>query len=178
LPLKCRKKFLVARSVDNLLVPDIPQIFSWFLDNGFAETKTQISVWFSALESSWWWFDRLLLVGSKWCRACQEAHFVLWKIILLKFLLHCLSVLTSVLVCIYLNNAAVFVWHKVRRFYLVRGLQNAQRKILLEGHRKCFCWLDEWHGLTMEDVRKMEDDTAQAISRVRHHFHFPLFYRW
>ncbi len=28
LPLKCRKKFLVARSVDNLLVPDIPQIFS------------------------------------------------------------------------------------------------------------------------------------------------------
>jgi hypothetical protein len=91
LPLKCRKKFLVARSVDNLLVPDIPQIFSWFLDNGFAETKTQISVWFSALESSWWWFDRLLLVGSEWCRACQEAHFVLWKIFFLNFLLHCFS---------------------------------------------------------------------------------------
>jgi hypothetical protein len=45
--------------------------------------------------------------------------------------------------------------------------KNAQRKILLEGHRKCFCWLDEWHGLTMEDVRKMEHDTAQAISRAR-----------
>jgi hypothetical protein len=45
--------------------------------------------------------------------------------------------------------------------------KNAQRKILLEGHRKCFCWLDEWHGLTMEDVRKMEDDTAKAISRAR-----------
>jgi hypothetical protein len=28
LPLKCRKKFLVARSVDDMLVPDIPQIFS------------------------------------------------------------------------------------------------------------------------------------------------------
>jgi hypothetical protein len=28
LPLKCRKRLLVARFVDNLLVPDIPQIFS------------------------------------------------------------------------------------------------------------------------------------------------------
>ncbi|KAG0567036.1 hypothetical protein KC19_7G105400 [Ceratodon purpureus] len=45
--------------------------------------------------------------------------------------------------------------------------KNAQRKILLEGHRKCFCWLDEWHGLTMEDVRRMEDETAEALSKAR-----------
>lgn len=45
--------------------------------------------------------------------------------------------------------------------------KNAQRKILLEGHRKCFCWLDEWHGLTMEDVRRMEDETADALAKAR-----------
>ncbi|KAL2607534.1 hypothetical protein R1flu_026107 [Riccia fluitans] len=45
--------------------------------------------------------------------------------------------------------------------------KNAQRKILLEGHRKCFCWLDEWHGLTMEDVRRMEVETAEAMARAR-----------
>lgn len=45
--------------------------------------------------------------------------------------------------------------------------QNAQRKILLEGHRKCFCWLDEWFGLSMEDVRRMEDETAEALAKVR-----------
>lgn len=55
-------------------------------------------------------------------------------------------------------------------------LQNAQRKILLEGHRKCFCWLDEWHGLTMEDVRKMEDETAEAISKVRMDCHNVLIH--
>ncbi|XP_073392189.1 uncharacterized protein [Physcomitrium patens] len=45
--------------------------------------------------------------------------------------------------------------------------KNAQRKILLEGHRKCFCWLDEWHGLTMEDVRRMEDETTEALAKAR-----------
>ncbi|BBN19116.1 hypothetical protein MPTK1_8g08010 [Marchantia polymorpha subsp. ruderalis] len=45
--------------------------------------------------------------------------------------------------------------------------KNAQRKILLEGHRKCFCWLDEWHGLTMDDVRRMEYETAEAMAKAR-----------
>ncbi|KAL2622252.1 hypothetical protein R1flu_002457 [Riccia fluitans] len=45
--------------------------------------------------------------------------------------------------------------------------KNAQRKILLEGHRKCFCWIDEWFGLSMEDIRRMEHETAEAIRRAR-----------
>ncbi|CAM6091873.1 unnamed protein product [Calypogeia fissa] len=45
--------------------------------------------------------------------------------------------------------------------------KTAQRKILLEGHRKCFTWLDEWHGLTMQDVRRMEAETAEAIKQAR-----------
>ncbi|CAM6084754.1 unnamed protein product [Calypogeia fissa] len=45
--------------------------------------------------------------------------------------------------------------------------KNAQRKILLEGHRKCFCWLDEWHGLTMEEIRRMEYETTEAMANAR-----------
>lgn len=55
-------------------------------------------------------------------------------------------------------------------------LQNAQRKILLEGHRKCFCWLDEWHGLTMDNVRQMEADCAEAISKVSYQANWFLKY--
>lgn len=45
--------------------------------------------------------------------------------------------------------------------------KSAQRKILLEGHRKCFCWLDEWHGLSMEDIRRMEYETMEAMAKAR-----------
>ncbi|KAG0602401.1 hypothetical protein M758_10G011800 [Ceratodon purpureus] len=43
----------------------------------------------------------------------------------------------------------------------------SKRKILLECHRKCFCWLDEWFGLSMEDVRRMEDETAEALAKAQ-----------
>ncbi|GAQ84129.1 Phosphatidylinositol transfer protein [Klebsormidium nitens] len=45
--------------------------------------------------------------------------------------------------------------------------KHAQRKVLLEGHRKLFCWLDEWFGLSMDDIRAMEKETAEAMLRAR-----------
>ena len=30
-------------------------------------------------------------------------------------------------------------------------------------HRQIFCWLDKWYGLTLQDVRKIEDDLAKAL---------------
>lgn len=35
-------------------------------------------------------------------------------------------------------------------------IQRAIRDILLLGHRQAFVWVDEWHGMTMEDVRAYE----------------------
>jgi len=32
----------------------------------------------------------------------------------------------------------------------------ALRDVFLDGHRKVFCWMDEWFGFTMDDVRKYE----------------------
>ncbi|KAI8039837.1 hypothetical protein M5D96_007261 [Drosophila gunungcola] len=35
-------------------------------------------------------------------------------------------------------------------------IQRGIREILLLGHRQAFAWVDEWHGMTLEDVRAYE----------------------
>lgn len=38
------------------------------------------------------------------------------------------------------------------------------RKPFLQYHRKIFCWMDEWHGMTLSDIRAMEQETARITS--------------
>ena len=33
-------------------------------------------------------------------------------------------------------------------------------------HRQVFCWLDQWYGMTMEDIRRMEEQTKQELDQV------------
>lgn len=35
------------------------------------------------------------------------------------------------------------------------------QKPFQEYHRKIFCWMDEWHGMTIQDIREMEHETAR-----------------
>lgn len=37
------------------------------------------------------------------------------------------------------------------------GIQNP----FLEYHRKIFCWIDEWYGMTIADIRAVEEETAK-----------------
>jgi hypothetical protein len=32
--------------------------------------------------------------------------------------------------------------------------------------RQVFCWIDRWHGLTMEDIRAIEDKTKEELDQV------------
>lgn len=41
------------------------------------------------------------------------------------------------------------------------GQQVAFRNTFLKYHRKLFCWIDEWFGLSIDDIRKMEEETAK-----------------
>ncbi|VDP49922.1 unnamed protein product [Schistosoma mattheei] len=34
-------------------------------------------------------------------------------------------------------------------------------------HRQVFCWMDKWHGWTMEDVRIHEEQTKKELEEVR-----------
>ncbi|CAB4064860.1 Cytoplasmic phosphatidylinositol transfer protein 1,Phosphatidylinositol transfer protein 4,Phosphatidylinositol transfer protein beta isoform,Phosphatidylinositol transfer protein 2,Phosphatidylinositol transfer protein 1,Phosphatidylinositol transfer protein 5,Phosphatidylinositol transfer protein alpha isoform [Lepeophtheirus salmonis] len=36
-------------------------------------------------------------------------------------------------------------------------IQQTERRLFLNFHRQVFCWTDKWHGLTMEDIRAIED---------------------
>lgn len=51
---------------------------------------------------------------------------------------------------------------KVEKF-----IQKAERRIFTNFHRQVFCWTDQWHGLTMADIRALEDKTKVELDEQR-----------
>ena len=50
---------------------------------------------------------------------------------------------------------------------------NAERRVFTKFHREVCCWIDKWYGLTMEDIRRIEDETKRILVEVStvHRFH-------
>ncbi|XP_061403135.1 phosphatidylinositol transfer protein beta isoform-like [Lethenteron reissneri] len=46
-------------------------------------------------------------------------------------------------------------------------IQKQERRIFTNFHRQLFCWLDRWVELTMEDIRRMEDETQKELDEIR-----------
>uniref|UniRef100_A0A0K8TN39 Putative phosphatidylinositol transfer protein n=1 Tax=Tabanus bromius TaxID=304241 RepID=A0A0K8TN39_TABBR len=46
-------------------------------------------------------------------------------------------------------------------------IQKSERRLFTTFHRQVFCWMDRWHGLTMEDIRAIEDKTKEELDRQR-----------
>ncbi|KFM59743.1 Phosphatidylinositol transfer protein beta isoform, partial [Stegodyphus mimosarum] len=44
-----------------------------------------------------------------------------------------------------------------------RDIKNAEQKLFLKFHREVFCWIDQWYGFTMADIRRMEKETKNAL---------------
>ncbi len=42
-------------------------------------------------------------------------------------------------------------------------LKNMYKPLFLTFHRQIFCWSDKWYGLTIQDIRKIEDDLAKLL---------------
>lgn len=42
-----------------------------------------------------------------------------------------------------------------------------EKRIFTNFHRQLFCWIDKWIDLTMEDIRRMEDETQKELEAVR-----------
>ena len=34
---------------------------------------------------------------------------------------------------------------------------------MLRAHKQAWCWQDEWHGLNMDDIRRLEKETQIAL---------------
>ena len=50
---------------------------------------------------------------------------------------------------------------------LIRLFQSI-REILLVGHRQAFAWVDDWHGMSLDDVREYEERMqAETNARLR-----------
>ncbi|KAF4523499.1 hypothetical protein B566_EDAN004570, partial [Ephemera danica] len=43
---------------------------------------------------------------------------------------------------------------------------SALRRTMLRAHRQAWAWQDEWHGLTMEDIRQIERQTQEALKKT------------
>lgn len=50
-------------------------------------------------------------------------------------------------------------------------IQKAERRLFTNFHRQVFCWIDRWHGLTMEDIRALEDITKKELDTVNEIFY-------
>lgn len=46
-------------------------------------------------------------------------------------------------------------------------IQKAERRLFTNFHRQVFCWIDRWYGLTMEDIRAIEERTKEELDRVK-----------
>lgn len=44
---------------------------------------------------------------------------------------------------------------------------NAVKRLLTNFHRQLFCWLDKWFGMTMEDIRRLEEETKAELEAQR-----------
>lgn len=69
------------------------------------------------------------------------------------------------LMCVYKICRVEFkqwpVQHRVEQF-----IHDYLRKTLVRAHRQAWAWQDEWHGLTIEQVREMEKETQECLAKM------------
>ncbi|XP_020780660.1 phosphatidylinositol transfer protein alpha isoform-like [Boleophthalmus pectinirostris] len=46
-------------------------------------------------------------------------------------------------------------------------IQKMEKRLFTTFHRKLFCTLDDWHGMTMADIREMEEKTKAELDELR-----------
>ncbi|KAJ7397523.1 Phosphatidylinositol transfer protein alpha isoform [Pitangus sulphuratus] len=68
--------------------------------------------------------------------------------------------------CAYKLVTVKFKWwglqNKVENF-----IQKQEKRLFTNFHRQLFCWLDKWVDLTMEDIRRMEEETKRQLDEMR-----------
>ncbi|RMZ94909.1 phosphatidylinositol transfer alpha isoform [Brachionus plicatilis] len=69
---------------------------------------------------------------------------------------------TKPVMCAYKLVTVEFKWFglqgKVEKF-----IQNTEKRLFTKFHRQLFCWIDEWYGLTMADIRRIENEVQKEL---------------
>lgn len=98
----------------------------------------------------------------------------------------------------YIELLTIVPWGLIQRsfavlFYLTSGWRKClllseegvlffcskgERRIFTNFHRQVFCWTDQWYGMTMADIRVLEDRTKVELDEVRKCYnHLYLFWK-
>lgn len=46
-------------------------------------------------------------------------------------------------------------------------IQKSERRLFTVFHRQVFCWIDRWYGMTMDDIRALEEKTKEELDKQR-----------
>lgn len=70
--------------------------------------------------------------------------------------------------CCYKLVREKFKWFGIQN--RVESLIMTQEERLFRNfHRQLFCWMDEWYGLTMQDIRRLEAEAVEQLNQARIH---------
>jgi hypothetical protein len=71
---------------------------------------------------------------------------------------------TKPIMCAYKLVTVEFKWFglqgKIEKF-----IQTSERRLFTKFHRQLFCWIDKWHGLTMTDIRRIEEEVKADLDK-------------
>ncbi|XP_020914783.1 phosphatidylinositol transfer protein alpha isoform [Exaiptasia diaphana] len=59
-----------------------------------------------------------------------------------------------------------FVWWGLQG-RVESAIMGGVERLLRNFHRQLFCWIDDWFGMTIDDIRKIEDDTKAELEDLR-----------
>ncbi|KAF7259284.1 hypothetical protein EG68_03083 [Paragonimus skrjabini miyazakii] len=70
------------------------------------------------------------------------------------------------IMCAYKLVTCEFVWWGLQG-RVETMLQNQEKRIFQNFHRQLFCWMDKWYGLSMKDIREIEEKAKHELDKQR-----------
>ncbi|KAM7413651.1 hypothetical protein PAMA_020844 [Pampus argenteus] len=68
--------------------------------------------------------------------------------------------------CAYKLVTVEFKWRGLQN--KMEGLiQKVEKRVFTHFHRQLFCWIDKWIELSMDDIRRMEEETKKELDEMR-----------
>ena len=58
-----------------------------------------------------------------------------------------------------------FHWY-IFNNYIREFVCKKEHQLLVAQHQKIFCWIDEWHGMTIEDIRAIEEKAKEKLEQL------------
>jgi len=71
---------------------------------------------------------------------------------------------TQPIMCCYKLVTVEFKWFGLQT-RVEKYIQQSERRLFTKFHRQLFCWIDQWHGLTMADIRRIEEQVQHELNK-------------